>query len=357
LQKRQVPIRLDPEATERLLAASWGLPLQRFEDCLARHVVRNGRLDIGALAEIVEEKKIAIRSTQMLELVTESVSGEKFGGLQSFRDWLQKRQRLFSPEASRLGLPFPKGILLLGVPGCGKSLAAKACAAVLDQPLVRLDVGCLFAPEVGRSEANVREALDILETSAPCVLWVDEIEKALAGLNGAGQADGGTAMRVFATLLSWLQERQAPVFMVATANDVGRLPPELFRKGRWDEIFFVDLPGKEDRETIFRIHLGQRNQNPANFDLEGLAIAAEGYSGAEIEQAVVSALVEAFHENRAMTTSDILHGISEQVPLSQSMRENIAALRSWAAQRARWASTGYRDEEHNPRHQRKLRAI
>jgi ATP-dependent 26S proteasome regulatory subunit len=357
LERRKVPIQLDPIGQELLVCNALWLTQQRFEDCLARYVARKGMLDTGVLTELIEEKKEKIRATQILELVTDGVTDGQVGGLQNFLDWLRKREKLFSLDARRFGLPYPKGVLMIGVPGCGKSLAAKTCAAILNQPLVRLDVGRLFAAEVGRSEANVRRALDILEKSAPCVLWVDEIEKAMAGINGTGQADGGTSLRVFATLLSWFQERQAPVFMVATANAIGQLPPELFRKGRWDEVFFVDLPGEKDREAIFSIHLEQRNQNPKKFDLAGLARAAGGYSGAEIEQAVVSALVEAFYDSRPLKTADILQAVSEQIPLWQSMKEDIAALREWAVSRARWASPGYRDEEHNQTHQRKLRAI
>jgi ATP-dependent 26S proteasome regulatory subunit len=357
LANRQVAIRMDSEVSERVVSAAAGLTLQRFEDCVARHVVRHGQLDDMVVMELAEEKKARIRNTQVLELVTGCVSAGHVGGLQTFLGWLRKRQKLFAPQARRCGLPYPKGVLMLGVSGCGKSLAAKACAGVLDQPLVRMDVGRLFAPEVGRSEANLREALDILDAAAPCVLWVDEIEKALAGLGGAGQADGGTALRVYATLLSWLQERQSPVFMVATANAAGQLPPELFRKGRWDDIFFVDLPGEEDRQAIFAIHLKQRNQLPENFDLAGLARAAGGYSGAEIEQAVVAALVEALHGERPLQTADIVRALAEQVPLSQTMPEDIAALRAWAAKRARWAGTGYGDEERHHERQRKLRPL
>jgi SpoVK/Ycf46/Vps4 family AAA+-type ATPase len=186
---------------------------------------------------------------------------------------------------------------------------------------------------------------------------VDEIEKAMAGIGGPGQADAGTAQRVFATLLHWLQERPVPVFMVATANAIGQLPPELFRKGRWDEVFFVDLPNAKDREAIFAIHLERRGQKPADFDLAGLARAAAGYSGAEIEQAVLAALIEAFHGRRDPTTADVLQAVAEQVPLWRSMHEDIAALRAWAARRARWASPGFRDDENNPSHRRRLRAI
>jgi len=357
LKKRNIPVKLDAFATSKLLGAASGLTMQRFEDGVARYVVRKGMLDEGVVAEMIESKKDRIRSTKVLELVAEETTMDQVGGMGRFKEWLQKRRRIFSQEARRYGLPYPKGVLLLGVPGCGKSLAAMACAAVLAQPLVRLDVGRVFAPEVGRSEANIRDALDVLEYAAPCVLWVDEIEKAMAGLGGAGQADGGTALRVFATLLSWLQERKAPVFMVATANAIGQLPPELFRKGRWDEIFFVDLPDQIEREAIFAIHVGRRGQDPGKFDIAGLARAAAGYSGAEIEQAVLSALVEAFNENRDPATFDLLQAVSEQVPLWQSMNKDIAALRSWAAQHARWASPGYRDEEDGQRNRRKLRAI
>jgi SpoVK/Ycf46/Vps4 family AAA+-type ATPase len=238
-------------------------------------------------------------------------------------------------------LPLPKGILLIGVPGCGKSLTAKAVGAAWQMPLLRLDVGKIFGGLVGASEENIRKALRTAEAVAPCVLWLDEMEKGFSGTASSGQTDGGTTSRVFGTFVTWMQEKTAPVFVIATANNVHQLPPELLRKGRFDEIFFVDLPTREERKSIFDIHLKKKRRDPAELgiDLHKLVDAAPEFSGAEVEQAVISALYDAFDGGTNLTTDGMLTAIHEIVPLAVTMQEGIASMREWAKTRARLAST------------------
>jgi SpoVK/Ycf46/Vps4 family AAA+-type ATPase len=255
------------------------------------------------------------------------------------KDWLVKRSAAFTAEARAFGLPAPKGVLLLGVQGCGKSLCAKAVASQWRLPLLRFDMGRMFGSLVGSSEENVRRAIAVAESVAPAILWVDEIDKAFAGAQGSGASDGGTTARVFGTFLTWLSEKTAPVFVVATANDISQLPPELMRKGRLDEIFFVDLPAEAERAEIFRVHLAKRGRDPEAFDLATLATAATEFSGAEIEEAINSALYEAFSDAGELTTDHILGAIRETVPLARTMDEQISRLRAWADGRARNAST------------------
>jgi SpoVK/Ycf46/Vps4 family AAA+-type ATPase len=224
------------------------------------------------------------------------------------------------------------------VQGCGKSLVAKAVANSWRLPLLRQDVGRLFASLVGSSEENLRNAIKVAESIAPVVLWVDEIEKGFSGIGSSNVSDAGTSARVFGSFITWLQEKKKPVFVIATANDVSQLPPELVRKGRFDEIFFVDLPDASERADIWQIHLTKRNRDPAQFDLSTLAMASDGLSGAEIEQAVIAGLYEAFDRNRPLAMGDLLEVLQETVPLSQMMAEEIQALRHWAQQRARRAS-------------------
>jgi SpoVK/Ycf46/Vps4 family AAA+-type ATPase len=257
------------------------------------------------------------------------------GGLDELKAWLGKRGAAFSEKAHSFGLPAPRGVLLLGVPGCGKSLTAKAVGAAWNLPLLRFDVGSVFGKYVGESEANLRRALRAAEAVAPCVLWVDELEKAIS--SGRGE-DGGTTLRILGAFLSWLQEKSTPVFVVATANNVESLPPELLRKGRLDEIFFVDLPSECERRAIFAIHLRKHGRDVEAFEVEALAQNSAGYSGAEIEQAVIAALYDAFDEQREVATCDVLHNLQAMVPLSITMQEEVAALRTWASTRARAAS-------------------
>jgi SpoVK/Ycf46/Vps4 family AAA+-type ATPase len=254
------------------------------------------------------------------------------------KDWLNKRVVAFTAEAHAFGLPAPKGILLLGVQGCGKSLCAKAVSRLWQLPLLRFDMGRMFGSLVGSSEENVRRAIGVAESIAPAVLWVDEIDKAFVGSQSSGVTDGGTTARVFGTFLTWLSEKSAPVFVVATANDVSQLPPELLRKGRLDEIFYVDLPSDEERAEIFRIHIAKRNRRPEDFDFPALVAASHDFSGAEIEEAIISALYDAFYAKEELTTAHVLAGLSQTVPMAKTMAEKIAAQRNWAKGRARNAS-------------------
>ena len=254
------------------------------------------------------------------------------------KDWLRKRRRAFHPAARRFGLPVPKGLLLLGVQGCGKSLAAKAVARYWRMPLLRLDMGRLFGSLVGASEENVRRSIHLAESIAPAILWIDEIDKGFSGLRSSGDSDSGTTSRVFGTLITWLQEKKAPVFVIATANNVEQLPPELLRQGRFDEIFFVDLPNPEERAEIFRIHLVKRRRDPGKFNLVELAKASPGYSGAEIEQGIISALYDGFDENRDIDQEMIVRALGKTSPLSAVMAEEIEGRRQWAKARTRPAS-------------------
>ena len=297
-----------------------------------------GVLSSSAVETVTAEKKQIIRKSGLLEYYDNTELIEHVGGLTTLKGWLRKRVRAFTDEARAFGLPAPKGILLVGVQGCGKSLIARSVAGMWRLPLLRLDAGRLFSSLVGSSEDNLRHAIRTAESVAPAVLWVDEIEKGFAGVGSSNISDAGTAARVFGSFVTWLQEKQKPVFVVATANHIGTLPPELVRKGRFDEIFFVDLPSAVERAEIWRIHLARRNRDPDQFDLTTLAMASEGLSGAEIEQAVIAGLYEAFDAGRPLVLGDLLDVLNETVPLSAMMREELDGLRNWAKRRARPAS-------------------
>jgi SpoVK/Ycf46/Vps4 family AAA+-type ATPase len=319
-----------------MLKAALGLTLSEAENVFARCIVEKGRFDVDL---IVAEKQQLIRKSGVLEYFESKEQVEDIGGMDVLKAWLRNRALAFTDKAQRFGLPAPHGVLLLGVQGCGKSLTAKAVAQLWRLPLLRLDVGRIFAGLVGSSEENIRRAIRMAETVSPCVLWLDEIEKGLAGVQSSGLADAGVTARVFATLNTWMQEKTKPVFVVATANDISQLPPELLRKGRFDEIFFVDLPAQGERQEIFAIHLRKRKRDPDQFQLDRLAGESEGSSGAEIEQAVVSGMYAAFEENREVTTEDISTALKQTVPLSVTMREDIGMVRRWAKGRARPASS------------------
>ncbi len=325
LQTPGVRSDLTPLGREKLVQAALGLTLAQAQRAFARCLVRNGKLDERDIEAITEEKKQLIRSHEALEFSSASETLEDVGGLGVLKNWLRLRERAFTQEARDYGLPAPKGIALIGIPGTGKSLTAKMIGGLWRLPLLRLDVGALFGSLVGESEERTRRALHLAETIAPCVVWIDEMEKALAH----GGLDSGTSTRVFGTILTWMQEKTAPCFVVATANDISSLPPELLRRGRFDEIFFLDLPTQEEREEIFTVHLRKRKRLPQDFDLPRLARQAEGYTGAEIEQAIIDAMYNGFGENREFTTNDILEALRRLVPLSISQREQVEALRAW----------------------------
>ncbi|WP_203231038.1 AAA family ATPase [Nocardioides caldifontis] len=336
----RIDVRIDELGRERLAKAALGLTLHEAENAFARAMVDDGVLDDGDVTVVLEEKRQTIRKSGLLEFVPGDLDLDDVGGLQNLKRWLGKRDGSWMAEAADYGLPAPKGVLMTGVPGCGKSLTAKAVATAWGLPLLRLDIGKVFAGLVGSSEQNMRNAIRAAEATAPCVLWIDEIEKGFSGVNGGG--DSGTSSRVFGSFLTWMQEKESPVFVIATANNVDRLPPEFLRKGRFDEIFFVDLPTEPERRDIWRLHLTKRaTHEKAAPDagitdelVDALAAASEGYSGAEIEQAVVAGLFDAFSERRSLTEADLVRVVANMVPLSVTQAEQIAAIRSWAATRA-----------------------
>jgi ATP-dependent 26S proteasome regulatory subunit len=337
-QFHQVCIELDENGRERLIQAALGLTVGEAENVFARIIVKEARLSAEDVNEVFAEKQQIIRKSGLLEYYATNENFSNVGGLAVLKDWLDKRAQAFSAEARSFGLPPPKGILMLGVQGCGKSLCAKAVSTQWQLPLLRFDMGRMFGSLVGSSEENVRRAIAVAESVAPAVLWVDEIDKAFAGSQGSGSTDGGTTARVFGTFLTWLSEKTAPVFVVATANDISQLPPELLRKGRLDEIFFVDLPTEDERAEIFRIHILKRGRDPEKFELAALKAASKDFSGAEIEEAVNSALYDAFYDKTELRTSHVLQAITETVPLAKTMDEQISRLRTWAEGRARSAT-------------------
>jgi SpoVK/Ycf46/Vps4 family AAA+-type ATPase len=337
----RIKINLSPEEEERLAKAAQGLTLHEAENAFARAMVEDGVLDISDVAVILEEKRQIIRKSGILEFIKSDLNIDDVGGLQNLKRWLVKRNKSWLDAAARYQLPAPKGVLITGVPGCGKSLLAKAVAAMWQVPLLRLDIGKIFAGIVGSSEENMRRAIQTAEAISPCVLWIDEIEKGFGGISGPS-GDSGTSTRIFATFLTWMQEKTRPVFVVATANNISALPPEMMRKGRFDEIFFVDLPTHNERREILKLHLKRRlrdRQVVGNLTIDGRALThlaelTEGFVGAELEQAVIGGLFEAFHEDRSVRLEDFEHAIRLTVPLSVTQAEQIHHLRQWANARA-----------------------
>lgn len=339
IESPSAKVELSQQQRENFLRSALGLSLNQAQRVFAQAIVSEGKLDENDLELVIQHKKEIIKESGALEYFTATETPSNVGGLEALKKWLYTRKLAFSPSAEKYGLPAPKGVALIGIPGTGKSLTAKMIAALWGLPLIRLDIGALFGGLVGQSEANVRQAIALCDAVAPCVLWIDEIEKSLS----IGGGDGGTSNRVFSNILSWMQEKKSQVFTVATANNIAMLPPELLRRGRFDEIFFLDLPTQNEREEIFKVHISKRNRNPENFDLEKLASESEGYVGAELEQAVIDAMFIAFSDfsspEREFETKDILAALSKLVPLSQSQKENIQLLRNWLTEgRARSAS-------------------
>lgn len=337
---KKIQVNLDKGGKEKILHATQGLTLVEAENVFAKTIVANSRIDPLDIPLILSEKKQIIRKTGILEYFSPDETIADVGGLDNLKGWLHKRTRAFSEEARTYGLPQPKGVLLLGVSGSGKSLVAKAVASLWNLPLLRLDVGSVFSGLVGSSEANIRSVIKTAESISPCLMWLDEMDKALSGVFSSNFSDGGTTARVLSSFLTWMQEKTAPVFLIATANDISALPPELLRKGRLDEIFFLDLPSSRERLDIFRIHLIKRGRKPEDYDLSLLASLSKGFSGSEIEEVIISALYDSFDAQRELETIDIVNTIRQSVPLSHTMREAIDALRQWAQTRARPASSG-----------------
>jgi len=341
-QGQKAVVDLDKETAEGLIKAAQGLTLSEAENAFAKAIANDGVLDKDDIRLVLDEKRQVIRKSGLLEFVGVEQELAHVGGLDELKGWLTGRIGAFGEPARKFGLPAPKGLLLLGVQGCGKSLTAKAIASHWALPLLRLDVGRIFSSLIGSSEENLRKAIRVAESVSPAVLWIDEIEKGLAGSAGAAVTDSGVSARVFGALLTWLQEKTAPVFVVATANRIDALPPELLRKGRFDEIFFIDLPSAAERREIFRIHVAKRQRDPAAFDLDALSTAAEGFSGAEIEQAVVAGLYHAFGEGTELRQGHVIKAVEESVPLSSTMGEDIGRLREWSKNRTRPASSAQR---------------
>ena len=344
-------IDLKEEEKEILCKAAQGLTLQEAENAFARAMVSKGQLTVKELDVILDEKCQVIKKTGILEFIKSDFNMDDVGGLENLKKWLVKRNNSWLGKAQKdYNLPSPKGILITGVPGCGKSLTAKAMSALWQLPLLRLDVGKIFSGLVGSSEENMRKAIQTAEAVAPSILWIDEIEKGFG--NAGGEMDGGTSTRVFGTFLTWMSEKTKPVFVIATANNIHALPSEMLRKGRFDEIFFVDLPTKTERKVIFKLHLEKRLNGSLSKDfkitdtlLNKLADLTEGFVGAEIEQVVIAALFEAFSENRALEEDDLYKVIKNTVPLSTTQAEQILAIRDWANERA-VAATAH-DESYN----------
>ncbi|MGB5592617.1 MAG: AAA family ATPase [Crocosphaera sp.] len=329
---------LSDTLVDELVRASQGLSLERIRRVLTRCLAGHGRIESEDVEFILEEKRQSIRQTQILDFYPATEQISDIGGLDNLKDWLLRRGGAFSEKARAYGLPHPRGLLLVGIQGTGKSLTAKAISHHWHLPLLRLDVGRLFGGLVGESESRTRQMISLAEALAPCVLWIDEIDKAFAGVEGKG--DGGTTSRVFGTFITWLAEKKSPVFVVATANNIKALPPEMLRKGRFDEIFFVGLPIQGEREAIFNVHLSRlRPHNLKTYDIKRLAYETPDFSGAEIEQTLIEAMHIGFSQNRDFTTDDVLEAASQIIPLARTAQEEIEFLQNWAAAgKARLAS-------------------
>lgn len=339
-QNKSIETNLTEEEKDKLCKAALGLTLQEAESAFALAMVNDGKICIKDLGTIMQEKVQVIKKTGILEYIQSDYTIKDIGGLDNLKNWLLKRNNSWSEQAKKYCLPAPKGVLVTGVPGCGKSLTAKAMSTIWQLPLLKLDFGKVFSGLVGSSEENMRKALATAEAVAPSILWIDEIEKGLSGLGSNG--DSGVSSRIFGQFLTWMQEKESSVFVIATANNISNLPPELLRKGRFDEIFFVDLPTQNERKEIFKLHLEKRLKDKEvageiaemkNVCTE-LAKLSEGFIGSEIEQVVISALFDAFSENRALKFEDLANNIATTVPLSKTQKEQILALRAWANVRA-----------------------
>ena len=328
-RKKPIEIGITQKGLDTIVRNLRGLTRRQAARVIADAVAVDQSFNDDDINVIIANKRRMIQQGGLLEYIQTPLDLDEIGGMKHLKKWLSQRKDVFTDEARSFGIVPPRGVLMLGVQGAGKSLCAKAIATGWHQPLLRMDPSTLYASYIGESERNLREALRQTEMMSPVILWIDEIEKAFASA-ASRSADGGLSQRMFGTLLTWLQERQAPVFVVATANDIEALPPELLRKGRFDEIFFVDLPAPAVRKEIFAIHLRKRGRDPAKFDLPCLARASEGYSGSEIEQAVISALHEAYADMTDIDTDRIVAALEGSPPLSATMAEKVAALRQWA---------------------------
>jgi len=334
LAKQHLKDELPPEQMSVLVRSLRGLTLDEAQRTLTQAILGKSRLDTATLEAVHQAKAQLVSDQGVIEFLQPETGLESAGGLARLKAWLEKRRAAFSPEAERYGLDPPKGIMIFGVQGCGKSLCAKAVAREWNLALLKFDTSRLLEKYIGESEKNLRKSLQVAEAMAPVVLWIDEIEKAFPRAALTSDADGGLSMRLFGAFLTWMQEKKSPVFIVATSNDISALPPEFLRKGRFDELFFVDLPAPDERRSIFSIHLAKHQQDPKKFDLLQLAEASAGFSGAEIEEAVKSALYSAFEHKAPLSSGMLLEELRSTFPLAVTMKEKIAALRAWAHQRA-----------------------
>ena len=331
---QQIPLALDFPGITQLAQNLVGLPQEEAMRALRMCILARRRVDASLLDAVLDAKRDALRSDGLLGTVRRDASFADVAGLRHLRDWIAKRKSALTPEGRRFGLEPPKGILITGVQGCGKSLAARSVAGEWGYEMARLDAGALYDKFIGESEKKLQKALELAQKLAPMVLWIDEIEKAFASAGSSGDADAGLSQRLLATLLTWMQDRESGVFLAATSNNISALPPEMLRKGRFDEIFFVDLPGVEVRTSLFALHLKKRGRDPGSFDLPKLASSSEGFSGAEIEQAIVAGLYTAFSQKQQLSTDILVAEIQGTRPLSVTRAEDIQAIRDWAKTRA-----------------------
>ncbi|MEM9136395.1 MAG: AAA family ATPase, partial [Cyanobacteria bacterium P01_F01_bin.42] len=330
--QKRIQVDLDESEQELFVQALCGMTLKQARQVTAYAAIDDGKLTRSDIDRILRRKAQIIHADGVLDYFPPSDQSVELGGFAGLKSWLCRAQMGFSSQARALNLPSPKGILIVGIQGCGKSLAAKAIAQTWQMPLLKLDAGRLYDKYIGESEKNFRQAIRLAESMAPSILWIDEIEKSL-GATGNDTSDGGLSQRMFGTFLTWMQEKSQEVFVVATANDISKIPPELLRKGRFDEIFFVDLPDEGDRRAIFQIHLKAHHQEPSQFELTQLVSASDGFSGAEIEQVVITALYESLHQQETPTTELLLKVINQTIPLSVSRCEHLAELRTLARER------------------------
>jgi SpoVK/Ycf46/Vps4 family AAA+-type ATPase len=319
-----------------LLRAFLGLTAEEIAKAARMTLQRRGRIDMGLIDDVIEEKRIILRKSEIIEFYPSEIGLRHVGGLKHLKRWASIRARGFTNEARQFGLPIPKGILITGISGCGKSLAIQALGHAWGMPLMRLDMGRVFSGFAGSPEESLRRAIQTVEALSPAIMWIDEIEMGVSVFSDS--VESGATSRIFASFLTWMQEKRAPVFIAATANDIDRLPPEFIRKGRFDEVFYVDLPRQEERAEIVRIHLEKRGKRASEVSVEGLAKNSEGYTGAEIEQAIVTGMYEAFALNRELEIGDIYNALAKMVPLAVTMKEQITKTRRWADNRAVRAS-------------------
>lgn len=324
-------LEIDDVYKKRVVGASAGLTCLQAENALAKSIYNTNAFEID---QINKAKSLQVKQDGILEYFESSNTMEDVGGFDNLKDWLDLRSQAFSDEAKKYGLVAPRGILLVGIPGCGKSLVAKSISTMFQFPLLKLDVGKIFGSLVGESESNMRRAIKIAEAMSPSILWIDEIEKGMAGSQSSGKTDSGVSARVFGTFLTWMQEKKESVFVVATANNISALPPEFLRKGRFDELFFVDLPNKNEREQIFEIHLTKKKRDARNFDIKNLSNLTDGFTGSEIEEIINSALYLAFSEKTEIEDKHIIISITNTIPLSKTMSSELNSIREWANGRA-----------------------